>query len=134
MQMYSRQHCAHEVRTTYPKVSAEEEEIRQSIAQSTKSGYNGVSSETDPFYGSIMMCICANPKAEVGYMVQCDGCLLWLHASCDNIQTSQVPDFYLCPRCRALQVIVPEHRKVKTAEQSVVTSMQPVEDTQLNIT
>ncbi|KAJ2305369.1 hypothetical protein H4R23_004825 [Coemansia sp. Cherry 401B] len=34
-------------------------------------------------------------------MVQCDGCLAWLHMACVGADAGRLPDEYHCPRCRA---------------------------------
>ncbi|EFN88544.1 Histone-lysine N-methyltransferase MLL5 [Harpegnathos saltator] len=39
-----------------------------------------------------------------GYMICCDRCLVWQHVDCMGIDRSNIPDEYLCERCRPRRV------------------------------
>ncbi|XP_036149895.1 uncharacterized protein LOC105839571 isoform X2 [Monomorium pharaonis] len=52
---------------------------------------------------SVTRCIC-DFEHDDGYMICCDRCLVWQHVDCMGIDRSNIPDEYLCERCRPRRV------------------------------
>ncbi|KAJ1526463.1 hypothetical protein ONE63_009596 [Megalurothrips usitatus] len=52
----------------------------------------------------ITHCLCGKPPGHNRYMIFCDGCKVWLHATCVGIsKTTQLPKEWNCPRCSSAQ-------------------------------
>lgn len=60
-----------------------------------------------PDEDSRIRCICSNEEDD-GFTIQCDSCLVWQHALCVGVARNDVPEIYLCEKCRPN-----ENKKVK---------------------
>ncbi|CAO1436159.1 unnamed protein product [Diamesa tonsa] len=45
-------------------------------------------------------CFCGKPFAGRP-MIECSGCLTWLHMSCAKVKRKNIPEFYFCEKCKA---------------------------------
>ncbi|KAK2705364.1 PHD finger protein 23B-like isoform X2 [Artemia franciscana] len=65
---------------------------RDSASSSTESD-----DEVDGF--NEVTCYCGKPYAGRP-MIECSRCLTWLHLSCARVKRTNIPDEYICTRCR----------------------------------
>jgi PHD-finger len=35
-------------------------------------------------------------------MIECSGCLTWLHMSCAKVKRKNIPEFYYCESCKLI--------------------------------
>ncbi|CAO1438115.1 unnamed protein product, partial [Diamesa serratosioi] len=64
-------------------------------------GVGGVGEEgggADSF--NSVTCFCGKPFAGRP-MIECSGCLTWLHMSCAKVKRKNIPEFYFCEKCKA---------------------------------
>ncbi|XP_014662209.1 PREDICTED: PHD finger protein 23-like [Priapulus caudatus] len=47
----------------------------------------------------VVTCFCMKPFGGRP-MIECSECLIWIHLSCAKIRKSNIPDVYICQRCR----------------------------------
>ena len=45
-------------------------------------------------------CVCGNDNDD-GFMIQCEGCLSWLHVVCVGVTEEKIPEVFICERCPA---------------------------------
>lgn len=57
----------------------------------------GGGEESDSF--NSVTCFCGKPFAGRP-MIECSGCLLWLHMSCAKVKRKNIPEFYYCEGCK----------------------------------
>ena len=51
---------------------------------------------------NLVTCFCRRPFAGRP-MIECHKCKTWVHLFCAKIKKDQVPDVYICPKCRPPQ-------------------------------
>jgi hypothetical protein len=60
-------------------------------------------------------CFCGKPFAGRP-MIECSGCLTWLHMSCAKVKRKNIPEFYYCDACKKSKgVITPKTTTTTTA-------------------
>ncbi|KAI8981527.1 hypothetical protein BDB01DRAFT_794451 [Pilobolus umbonatus] len=79
--------------------------------------------EEDDHNGDIIRCICDDMDDD-GFTIQCEDCLDWQHASCVNIKRNNIPEHYLCDRCRKKlkkRPLDPPKRKISSGTDSITS-------------
>lgn len=51
-------------------------------------------------------CFCGKPFAGRP-MIECSGCLTWLHMSCAKVKRKNIPEFYYCDNCKSNSLLSP---------------------------
>ncbi|KAH0790135.1 PHD-finger family protein [Histomonas meleagridis] len=52
----------------------------------------------------VVNCFCSDDEDD-GIMVGCEVCHKWQHAECVNINNFNMPEHYVCPRCRHIEIV-----------------------------
>ncbi|XP_028399787.1 PHD finger protein 23A-like isoform X1 [Dendronephthya gigantea] len=58
-------------------------------------------------------CFCEKPFAGRP-MIECSECLVWIHLSCAKIRKSNVPEVFVCQKCRDARHTMRRSQRVKT--------------------
>lgn len=64
----------------------------------------GVGEDGDSF--NSVTCFCGKPFAGRP-MIECSGCLTWLHMSCAKVKRKNIPEFYYCDSCKSNGLLSP---------------------------
>ncbi|CRL08120.1 CLUMA_CG020977, isoform A [Clunio marinus] len=62
-------------------------------------------------------CFCGKPFAGRP-MIECSGCLTWLHMSCAKVKRKNIPEFYYCDGCKDNGFLSPSSNNVKLSSVS----------------
>lgn len=65
-----------------------------------KNPENNEEYESDDESWSLVTCFCRKPFAGRP-MIECSACNIWIHLSCAKVRRSNIPDLFICPKCRA---------------------------------
>ncbi|KAJ3196586.1 hypothetical protein HK101_008378 [Irineochytrium annulatum] len=68
----------------------------------------------------VIRCLCGYDEDD-GYTIQCDRCKVWQHLACLGIESSKIPDEYLCEECD------PRAVDVETQARRIADSVKKVE-------
>ena len=60
----------------------------------------------------ITRCICGFTHDD-GYMIWCDGCSVWQHLACMELDQSKLPDKYFCEACHPRQVNADRAKRIQ---------------------
>lgn len=131
---------------------AKEEDVRQrdrspnsleSVSSSTDSAYSEAASsptsssgderlldDVDEEYSSDdeswnkITCYCQKPFAGRP-MIECSECLTWIHLSCAKIRKSNVPDVFICQKCRDAKHTMRRSNRVRTHPKTKAGNFEP---------
>jgi PHD-finger len=67
-------------------------------------GEGGGGGDGDSF--NSVTCFCGKPFAGRP-MIECSGCLTWLHMSCAKVKRKNIPEFYYCDNCKSNGMLSP---------------------------
>ena len=67
-----------------------------------------VGNEDDDYGDYVTRCIC-DFKHDDGYMICCDGCSVWQHVECMQVDPKNLPEKYLCEICEPRCVVTVVH-------------------------
>ncbi|NXC01397.1 PHF13 protein, partial [Orthonyx spaldingii] len=62
----------------------------------------------------LITCFCMKPFAGRP-MIECNECATWIHLSCAKIRKSNVPDIFICQRCRDAKQEIRRSNRARTA-------------------
>ncbi|XP_003384224.1 PREDICTED: PHD finger protein 23A-like [Amphimedon queenslandica] len=71
-------------------------------SDTTNSSNDQVEVTSDEESWNLVTCYCGRPYAGRP-MIECSKCLTWIHLYCAKIKKSNVPDFFLCQKCKTKQ-------------------------------
>ncbi|KAJ7324698.1 hypothetical protein JRQ81_017718 [Phrynocephalus forsythii] len=110
-----------EERTTPPCWNAtdqiNEEELSRdgsqlSITCEEFNGTSGTKTDDDDAW-DLITCFCLKPFAGRP-MIECSECATWIHLSCAKIRKSNVPDIFICQRCRDAKQEIRRSNRART--------------------
>lgn len=115
----------------------------ESISSSTDSAYSEAASspasssgderlldDVDEEYSSDdeswnkITCYCQKPFAGRP-MIECSECLTWIHLSCAKIRKSNVPDVFICQKCRDAKHTMRRSNRVRTQPKTKAINLKP---------
>ncbi|XP_032227175.1 PHD finger protein 13 isoform X2 [Nematostella vectensis] len=67
-------------------------------------------------------CYCCKPFAGRP-MIECSECLTWIHLSCAKIRRSNVPDTFICQKCRDAKHTIRRSNRVRTQSKTRGTDL-----------
>lgn len=76
----------------------------------------GVGGEDGDSFNSVT-CFCGKPFAGRP-MIECSGCLTWLHMSCAKVKRKNIPEFYYCDSCKGNELMSPTSNILGTSTAS----------------
>lgn len=78
-------------------------------------GVGGAGEDGDSF--NSVTCFCGKPFAGRP-MIECSGCLTWLHMSCAKVKRKNIPEFYYCDGCKGNGLLSPTSNILGTSTAS----------------
>ena len=78
-------------------------------------GGGGTGEDGDSF--NSVTCFCGKPFAGRP-MIECSGCLTWLHMSCAKVKRKNIPEFYYCDGCKSNGLLSPTSNVMGTSTAS----------------
>nr|XP_056705966.1 PHD finger protein 13-like [Euleptes europaea] len=96
--------------------SSEEELSRDGLQLSTSSEEFAASSDSktdEDDAWDLITCFCLKPFAGRP-MIECNECTTWIHLSCAKIRKSNVPDIFICQRCRDAKQEIRRSNRART--------------------
>ncbi|XP_062987918.1 PHD finger protein 13-like isoform X2 [Elgaria multicarinata webbii] len=96
--------------------SSEEELNREDSRLSTLGEDFSAASDTksdDDDAWDLITCFCLKPFAGRP-MIECNECATWIHLSCAKIRKSNVPDIFICQRCRDAKQEIRRSNRART--------------------
>lgn len=78
-------------------------------------GGGGTGEDGDSF--NSVTCFCGKPFAGRP-MIECSGCLTWLHMSCAKVKRKNIPEFYYCDGCKSHGLLSPTSNVMGTSTAS----------------
>ncbi|XP_072852398.2 PHD finger protein 13 isoform X1 [Pogona vitticeps] len=95
-----------------------EEELSRDGSQlsTTCEEFNAASSDTktdEDDAWDLITCFCLKPFAGRP-MIECSECATWIHLSCAKIRKSNVPDIFICQRCRDAKQEIRRSNRART--------------------
>lgn len=78
-------------------------------------GVGGGGEDGDSF--NSVTCFCGKPFAGRP-MIECSGCLTWLHMSCAKVKRKNIPEFYYCDGCKGNGLLSPTSNILGTSTAS----------------
>lgn len=93
----------------------EDELSRDGSQLSTASEFNATSDTKadDDDAWDLITCFCLKPFAGRP-MIECNECATWIHLSCAKIRKSNVPDIFICQRCRDAKQEIRRSNRART--------------------
>lgn len=58
-------------------------------------------------------------------MIECSECLTWIHLSCAKIRKSNVPDVFICQKCRDAKHTMRRSNRVRTQPKTKAINLKP---------
>ena len=58
-------------------------------------------------------------------MIECSECLTWIHLSCAKIRKSNVPDVFICQKCRDAKHTMRRSNRVRTQPKTKAINFKP---------
>ncbi|XP_020903930.1 PHD finger protein 13 isoform X2 [Exaiptasia diaphana] len=125
---------AYEARQEELKRKSKSSNSEDSVSSSTDSAYSEIASspassrgdreerlldDVDEEYDSddeawdVTTCYCSKPFAGRP-MIECSECLTWIHLSCAKIRRSNVPDTFVCQKCKDAKHTIRRSNRVRT--------------------
>ncbi|XP_053168144.1 PHD finger protein 13-like isoform X2 [Hemicordylus capensis] len=95
--------------------NSEEELSRDGSQLSTSCGEfaaSGAKADEDDAW-DLITCFCLKPFAGRP-MIECNECATWIHLSCAKIRKSNVPDIFICQRCRDAKQEIRRSNRART--------------------
>uniref|UniRef100_A0A8C5J5J4 PHD finger protein 13 n=1 Tax=Junco hyemalis TaxID=40217 RepID=A0A8C5J5J4_JUNHY len=74
---------------------------------------SGGSPVSDDDAWDLITCFCMKPFAGRP-MIECNECATWIHLSCAKIRKSNVPDIFICQRCRDAKQEIRRSNRART--------------------
>jgi len=66
----------------------------------------------------LITCFCMKPFAGRP-MIECSECLTWIHLSCAKIRKSNIPDEFICNRCRESKFTTRKSHRIRSEKKLV---------------
>uniref|UniRef100_A0A8C9F316 PHD finger protein 13 n=1 Tax=Pavo cristatus TaxID=9049 RepID=A0A8C9F316_PAVCR len=87
--------------------------LDQSEGEDTSRGSSQLSGESDDDAWDLITCFCLKPFAGRP-MIECNECATWIHLSCAKIRKSNVPEIFICQRCRDAKQEIRRSNRART--------------------
>ncbi|XP_031572303.1 PHD finger protein 13-like isoform X1 [Actinia tenebrosa] len=126
---------AYEARQEELKRKNKSSNSEDSVSSSTDSAYSEITSSPSSSHGDpreerllddvdeeydsddeawdVTTCYCSKPFAGRP-MIECSECLTWIHLSCAKIRRSNVPDTFVCQKCKDAKHTIRRSNRVRT--------------------